>query len=278
VQDLAHHDFAVASLRRNILFGLWRYAELVTMMAGRDLAARYRGAFLGALWAILQPLVMLLLWTFIFSVVLRVKMGSDASPYTFALYLMAAMLPWLAISESVGRSVNSVLENANLVKKIVFPLEVLPSVPVVSALVGQAIGTALLLVAIPLLGRPLHVTILLLPILIIPQILLTLGLAWLAGSVGVFVRDLGQFMTPALMTWMFLTPIFYTAEAVPVSFRRVFLINPLVSLVDAHRRVLLEGKMPDLPAFCLSTLAAAVVFVLGLMWFRRSKRLFADVL
>jgi len=248
------------------------------MLAGRDLKLRYRGAFLGALWAVLQPLAMLALYTFVFSIVLRVKMGSDASPHTFALYLMAGMLPWLAISEALARSVSAIVDNANLVKKVVFPLEVLPVVPVVSALAAQAIGTALLLAALLALGRSLHVTALLLPVLVVPQVLMTVGLAWLAGSFGVFVRDLGQFIGLALTTWMFLTPIFYAPEAVPTAFRAVFDLNPLVALIDAHRSVLLEGALPDARSLGILTLASAGVFGLGLAWFRRSKPLFADVL
>ncbi len=268
----------VTSLGQTPFARLRRYTSLLAMLAGRDLAVRYRGAFLGGLWALLQPLAMLALYTFVFSIVLRVKMGSDASPHTFALYLMAGLLPWLAISEGLGRSVTAVLDNANLVKKVVFPLEVLPAVPVASALVAQGIGTALLLIAIPALGRPLHATILLVPLLLIPQLLLTLGLAWLVASLGVFVRDLGQFMSLALTTWMFLTPIFYAADAVPAEFRVIFNFNPLVPLVDAFRRVLLEGALPEPASFGLLTAVGAVIFALGLAWYRRCKRLFADVL
>lgn len=264
--------------RNNPLAALIQHYELIRMMVNRDVSARYRGSFMGMGWAVLQPLMMLLLYTFVFSLVLKVKFGVHSSPYTFALYLFCGMLPWLAISDAIGRATTVVGDHTNLVKKVVFPLEVLPTIPVVSALVSQLIGTGVFMVGMIALDKPLHWTIALLPLLVLPQLLFSMGIAWLVASIGVFIRDLGQAIGLMLTTWMFLTPIFYPADAIPDRFQWVLALNPLAVLVHLYRDIFLEGRLPDALTYLGLLAFAGLIFGLGFMWFEKTKRSFADVL
>lgn len=264
--------------RTNQLLALLRHHELIRMMVGRDLSARYRGSFVGMGWAILQPLAMLLLYTFVFSLVLKVKFGVQSSPYNFALYLFCGMLPWLAISDAIGRATTVVGDHANLVKKVVFPLEVLPTIPVVSALVSQLIGTGVFIAVLLALGKPLQWVMLLLPLLLVPQFLFSMGIAWLVASLGVFFRDLGQAIGLLLTTWMFMTPIFYPAESIPSRFKWVMALNPLAVLIQLYRQIFLEGQPPNPLAYLGLLGFAGLVFGVGLSWFNKTKRSFADVI
>ncbi len=255
-----------------------RHRHLVSMMVRRDLAQRYRGAAMGVIWALLQPLCMLLLYTFVFSVILKVKYGSDTTTGSFALYLFCGLLPWLAFSEAVTRCTSVILENANLVRKVVFPLEILPVNVVTAALVTQGIGSIILIGAILVAGIQPSWTWFLVPLLLVPQIMWTLGLGWLLASVGVYVRDIGQMIGLLLTAWMFLTPIYYPASLIPERFKLLVDLNPLAAIVEAYRALFLQSPFPDLRAMLIAVLGGAAVFILGHAWFFKTKKGFADVL
>lgn len=257
---------------------IWARRELVKTMVFRELAARYRGSVAGLAWAVIQPLAMLALYTFVFSAILRVKFGVDGSTMAFAFYLFSGMVPWLAFAEALGRAPNALMENANLVKKVVFPLEILPVNLVVTGLANALVGLGVLAVGLLVWRQGLPATWVALPLLLALQFLFTQGLAWFLASVGVFARDIGQAIGLVLTAWMFLTPIMYPASAVPEAFRWVLVANPFAALVGAYRAVLLDGVWPDWGALGVFAAIAVVCFALGNVWFRKTQHAFADVL
>src|SRR4026209_1332685 len=177
---------------------LWRLpsrADLIYSFARRDLAARYKGSALGIAWAVLTPIVMIAIFTFIFAGIFGVRFGASNSHWDYALYLFCGLLPWTMFQESVQQSANTIIVHANLVKRVVFPLETLPAAQVFAALGNQLFATVGLLIATVAIRQELHLTTLWLPVLLIPQLMFALGCAWLIASLGVFMRDIAQGIT-----------------------------------------------------------------------------------
>jgi lipopolysaccharide transport system permease protein len=230
------------------------------------------------LWALLTPAVMIAVFTFLFAGVFGARFTEGGTPWEYALYLFCGLLPWTAFSETLLQSSGIVVAHANLVKRVVFPLETLPVAQALAALVAQGFGTVALLVATALIRGELHATALWLPVLLVPQLLLTLGGAWLVASLGVFVRDTAQVLGLLLMAWMYLTPILYPEQAVPERFRPSLELNPFTPLVRGYRRALLEGAPPDWAGLAYTTALAAAFFLLGYWWFARTRKNFADVI
>ena len=258
-------------------------AQLISTLVRRDFLSRYRASSVGLFWTLIQPAFMICVYTVTFSLIMNVRFGTDASPTSFVLYLFCGMLPWLAFSESLTRSSTVVLENSNFVKKLVFPTQILPINMMLSALITEGIGIVILLIAILLFKHSLHPTVALLPVVLLPQILLTLGLGWILASLTVFIRDIANFLNLILTAWLFLTPIFYPEEIilrarVPDFFKALFVLNPMYTLVSNYRRIFLDGKMVEVRGLILLTLVSLLVFWLGYAWFYRTRRSFADVL
>ncbi|MFZ4626894.1 MAG: ABC transporter permease [Blastocatellia bacterium] len=258
------------------LLGIHR--ALLFSMVRREVSQRYRGSFLGPIWAILTPAVQIVIFTLIFSGIFQARFGGESGPLGFAVYLFCGLLPWLAFAEAVQRSTTVVVEHVNLVKRVVFPVEALTVQLSLAALVQQGIGTVVLLMAALLLERILSPTLFFLPLLLIPQLLLTIGLGWLVASFGVFLRDTGQLVQLSLMAWMYLTPIFYPESMVPAPYRWLVEANPLAPLIRSYRRVLLEGGLPDWSGLGWTTIFALACFLTGYWWFIRTRKAFADVL
>jgi lipopolysaccharide transport system permease protein len=267
--------------RRAVWRPLWelpRRADLIWPLARRMTLARYRGSALGMLWALLTPAVMIAVFTFLFAGVFGARFTEGGTPWEYALYLFCGLLPWTAFSETLLQSSGIVVAHANLVKRVVFPLETLPVAQALAALVAQGFGTVALLVATVLIRGELHATALWLPVLLVPQLLFTLGGAWLVASLGVFVRDTAQVLGLLLMAWMYLTPIIYPEQVVPLRFRPALELNPFTSLVRSYRRALLEGAPPDWTGLAYTTALAVAFFLLGYWWFARTRKNFADVI
>ena len=186
---------------------LWRNRGLIRSMVRRDMLARYRGSFAGALWTFLNPLLLMATYAFIFGGVLKTSFQNDRSGTGYVLYFLAGMLPWLAFSEAVGRSPYVILEYRNFVKKLVFPLETLPVNLVIAGLVTELFGLIIFLAGLLAARRSIPASVVWLPVLIVPQLLLTLGLCWFLAALGVFVRDLAAVIGFILTLWFFLTPI-----------------------------------------------------------------------
>jgi lipopolysaccharide transport system permease protein len=267
--------------RRSVWRPLWqlpRRFDLIFSLTRRELAARYRGSVLGIIWAVLTPVVMIAIFTIIFSGIFNARFGSGSSQWDYALYLFCGLLPWNAFQESLQLSSTTIVGHANLVKRVVFPLETLPVSLSLAAAANQMFGTVALLLAAALLRRELHATIAFLPLLLIPQLLATFGAAWLIASLGVFVRDIVQGITLFLMAWMYLTPIIYPESLVPARYRAIVNLNPFTALVRNYRRILLEGGLPDWRGLGYFAAFALVSFVFGYWWFARTRKNFADVI
>ncbi|MEA2174696.1 MAG: lipopolysaccharide transport system permease protein [Blastocatellia bacterium] len=255
----------------------WRF-DLVLSLARRELAARYKGSVLGIIWAVLTPVVMIAIFTFIFAGLFRARFGASGSGWDYALYLFCGLLPWTAFQESLQLSSTTIVSHANLVKRVVFPLETLPVAQSLAALGNQMFGTIALLAGTVLIRHELHVTMLWLPVLVLPQLLATLGAAWLLASLGVFLRDIVQGITLLLMAWMYLTPIIYPESIVPERFKPFINLNPFTPLVRSYRRIMLEGAAPDWSGLAYFTLFAIIIFIFGYWWFARTRKNFADVI
>jgi lipopolysaccharide transport system permease protein len=257
---------------------LWPHRGLTLSLVRRDIAARYRGSLGGGLWTVLNPLLLILTYYFVFGVVLESRFPGDPTRSGFVVYFLAGMLPWLAISETLGRSPALILEHGNLIKKLVFPSEVLPVVRTLAALVTQAAAVAIFLALLVILGRPVPWTAAWLPALLAPQVLMTLGLSYLLAATGAFLRDLAQVNGFVLTIWFFLTPICYPESALPPAMKPILGNNPLFWLVRGYRDILLEGSAPDWKTLALFWAFACAVFIAGKRWFRKLQAGFADVI
>lgn len=255
-----------------------RHRSLIRTMVRRDVLGRYRGSFGGAFWTVLNPLILMLTYFFVFGVVLQARFPNDPSRAGFALYFLAGMLPWLAISEAAGRAPTVMIEHRNFVKKLVFPVETLPVNLVTAGLVSEVFGVALFLLGCYLARGYVRPSAVWLPVLVIPQILLTAGICWFLAALGVFVRDLAQVNGFLLTLWFFLTPICYPETSLPGPAMRVLSKNPMFVLVRGYRDVLLEGRAPAFHSLWKVYVISVVVFVVGHAWFYKLRKSFADLI
>jgi lipopolysaccharide transport system permease protein len=267
--------------RRAVWKPLWQLPgrfDLILSLARRELGARYKGSVLGIVWAVLTPMVMIAIFTFIFAGIFKARFGESNSQWDYALYLFCGLLPWNAFQESLQLSSNTIVAHANLVKRVLFPLETLPVSQSLAAIANQMFGTAVLLLATVVIRHELHATTLLLPLLVIPQLIATLGASWLLASLGVFVRDIVQGISLILMAWMYLTPIIYPESLVPERYRSLVNLNPFTPLVRNYRRLIMEGVAPDWHGLAYFSAFAVIAFLFGYWWFARTRKNFADVL
>ncbi len=257
---------------------LYRQRKLIQLMVKRDLVGRYKGSFAGLLWTVLNPLALLFVYWFVFAVIFRVRFGTDGRPINFVYYVVAGLLPWMAFSEALIRSNTCVVENVNLVKKVVFPLEILPANHTVASYINSLVGI-LLLIFLALGSRgTLPWTIVLLPLVVLPQLLLTAGIGWFLASLGVFIRDINHVIGLVLTIWMFLTPIVYPESLVPSALRPILHLNPFTAIVVGYRNILLDGVLPPTGQWLYLLGVSVVTFFLGFYWFVRTKKAFADVI
>ncbi len=267
--------------QHNIWQTLWTLPsrrELIFSLAKRDLLTRYKGSALGVVWAIITPIVMIAIFTFIFAGVFGARFNASSSHWDYALYLFCGLVPWTMFQETLQQSATTIVSHANLVKRVVFPLETLPVAQTFSALGNQLFATVALLLGILLIQHQLPLTVVWFPVVLIPQLLLTIGAAWLLAALGVFLRDIVQGVSLVLMAWMYLTPIIYPESIVPERFRWFINLNPFTSLIRSYRRIFLENQPPDWRGLGYFAIIAVVVFIFGYWWFARTRKNFADVI
>lgn len=269
---------ALPGIVKHPIQSIWTNRRLIQSMSRRDVLARYRGSFGDVFWTILNPLLLMATYFFVFGIVLRTRFGADQSRTGFALYFLAGMLPWLAFSEPVGRSPHVILEHRNFVKKLVFPLETLPVVQVVSGFATELFAILIYAIGLLILRGSIPAAALWLPALIIPQLLFTLGLCWFLSALGAYVRDLGQIMGFLMTLWFFLTPICYPETQMPAAALPLLGKNPLFVLVRGYRAIFLEGHAPEWQALWKLWLLALAAFLFGYAWFHKLRRSFADVI
>jgi len=257
----------------------WRHRALISRLARREVEGRYRGSLLGLTWSVATPLLMLAVYTFVFSVVFKARWGTGSERRgEFALVLFSGLLTFGLFSECVNRAPGTILESVSYVKKVVFPLEILAWVGLLGALFNTAIGVLILLAGHLALGVLPPLSTLLLPVLLVPLCLLVLGTTWFLSSVGVFLRDIRQIVPILTTVLLFVSPIFYPASAVPEPYRSFLSLNPLAPTVESVRAALFFGQAPDWASWVSSLGLSSVVCWLGFTWFANTRRAFADVL
>lgn len=264
----------VRSIARNI----FQRRELIRILTWRDFQSRFRGSAGGLFWSIIQPLFMMIIYTIVFSSFLKVRFGSSDSPYVFAVYLLCGLLPWNAFSEGLLLSTNLIRQNQNLVKRVVFPLEVLPINISLVALLQQGIGMILLIPLTILVAGHVYWTLLLIPIVMLIQVLFQTGVNWLWTSFSVYIPDLRQFTTMLVTILMFMTPIFYPEEMIPAQARFIVDINPMAMIIGLYRSLMLEGQPPDPGRLVAASIISLLTFLVGYYWYMRHKKHFTDFL
>lgn len=259
---------------------LWRYRDLIGQFTRREIEGRYRGSFLGIVWSFVNPLTMLLIYTFVFGVVFKAKWpnAKTGSLSEFAVTLFCGLTAFNIFSECVARAPGLITGVPNYVKKVIFPLEILPISVLGAALFHAGVSLSILLVANILVSGGLPWTLVLLPVVLLPLLLLALGLSWFLASLGVFVRDIGYTVALMVQVLFFLTPIFYAIENIPEPYRAVIALNPMTTIVEDVRRVVLWGSLPGWGALLLLVVSCGVVMLLGYAWFMKTKKAFADVI
>jgi len=264
----------------NIFNTLWVYRELIWQFTLREVQNRYKGSYLGIIWSIINPLFMLIVYTFVFGVVFKARWGLQTSDNKaeFALTLFCGLIVFNIFSECITRAPGLVISNPNYVKKVIFPLEILPVSVLGSALIHTLISLILLEIGTMLCLHKINLTIFMFPIIIMPVIFFSLGLSWLFSSLGVFIRDLMHGVSFLTQVLFFMTPIFYPISAVPERYQLVMKINPLTVIVEDSRSVLMWGQEPNWISWGIVTIASLIVMQLGYLWFMKSKRAFADVM
>jgi lipopolysaccharide transport system permease protein len=262
-----------------VFTSLWRHRGLIWEMTKRDVVGRYRGSAMGILWSFLNPIVMLAVYTFVFNVVFRARWGVENVTKTeFALVLFAGLIVHRLFAECVNRAPSLILTNVNYVKKVVFPLEILPWMAMGSALFHTLISVLVLLIAIALVNFQLNWTVLLFPFLLLPLVLLTMGISWFVASLGVFLRDVGETTGIITTIMLFLSPVFFPASALPDEYRGLLQINPLTFIIEQSRDVLIWGKPLDWQGWGIYLVSSLAAAWLGLFWFQKTRKGFADVL
>lgn len=270
-------NFSIAP--QEVAASYWRNRSLINTLIKREVVGRYRGSFLGLLWSFFNPVLMLVVYTFVFSVIFKARWNSGSDSKTeFALVLFAGMIVFNLFAECVNRAPGLILANVNYVKKVVFPLEILPWVTLGAAMFHALISIGVWGIAyLILFGIP-PLTMLLLPVVLLPLLLFILGFSWGLASLGVYLRDVSQIIGVFTTVLMFLSPIFYPISALPEEYRFLLLMNPLTPSVEGARDVLYWGKALDPAVYSVHLLAAAMFAWLGFAWFQKTRRGFADVL
>ena len=270
------HPTSLSSLGKS----LWKQRQLIKQMAWREVAGRYKGSVMGLLWSFINPVLMLTVYTFVFSVVFKARWGISGgdSKTTFALILFVGLIVHGLLAEALNRAPTLILDNSNYVKKVIFPLEILPVISLVSALFHSTISLIVLLIASIAINGYLPWTVIFIPIVLLPLITLTLGLSWAIASLGVYIRDVGQTMSIITTIMLFLAPVFFPLSAIPEKYHFYILANPLTFIIEQAREVLIFGRLPDWLNLGIYMIVASTVAWLGYIWFQKTRRGFADVL
>ncbi len=264
---------------KEMISSIWRNRHLIMALTKREIIGRYRGSAFGILWSFFNPIFMLVVYTFVFSVVFKARWGGGGESKTeFALVLFAGIIVFNLFSECMNRAPNLILTNANYVKKVVFPLETLTIVTLGAALFHMAVSFIVWLIFyLFLFGFP-KPTILLLPLVLLPLILLTLGLTWFLASLGAYLRDIGQVIGVVTTALLFLSPIFYPISILPEKYQIIIHLNPLTTVIEQTRDTLIWGNTPNIALWVSSLAIGALIAWFGFAWFQKTRKGFSDVL
>ncbi len=251
----------------------FHYIELVYNLAKKDLKVRYKTASLGFLWAILNPLLMMVVLTVIFSIFLRIK-----TDYPYSVFILTGLIPWAFFNLSLSSCTNSIVDNSNLIKKVYFPREIIPVSIVLANLINFFLSIIILFVFLLSFKIKLTYFILFLPAIIVLQILFTVGISLLTSSLNVYYRDIRYIVEASLLMWFYATPVFYPITMVPERIKSYYFLNPMAGIITSYRRILLEGQPPDLYLFMETSLITVAVLVIGYVVFKKIEPAFADLI
>ncbi|WP_295447154.1 ABC transporter permease [uncultured Thiodictyon sp.] len=268
-----------SSSPRQMAFSFWHNRGLINQLVRREVIGRYRGSMLGVAWSFFNPMLMLLVYTFVFSVVFKSRWGQsdNESQASFAVLLFVGMIVHGLFAEVANRAPMLIFANVNYVKRVVFPLEILPLVAIGSALFHASVSLLVLLLAQVVFAHELHWTIVLFPLVVMPLVLATMGAAWFLASIGVYVRDIGQTIGIVTTVMMFLAPVFYPLSSLSPRYQALLQINPLTFIIESGRQVLLFGQSPNWYGWTLYLAISMLVAWGGFWWFQKTRKGFADV-
>ncbi|OPA99692.1 ABC transporter permease [Pseudomonas fluorescens] len=263
----------------SLVVSLWKYRSLISQMTKREVIGRYRGSVMGLTWSFFNPILMLAVYTFVFSEIFNARWaGVDTGKGGFAILLFVGMIVHGLFAECANRAPTLVMANSNYVKKVVFPLEILPVITLGSALFHSCISLLVLLVAQFLILGQLHWTMVLFPLVLVPLILATLGVCWLLASLGVYLRDVGHVITVLTTVLLFLSPVLYPVAALPEVYKPWLKLNPLTYIIEESRRVLLFGELPHWESLLVAVTVGAIIASMGYWFFQKTRKGFADVI
>ena len=273
-----HADYPIDL--KAMVASLWQYRQLIMGMTQREIVGRYKGSVLGLFWSLVQPLFMLALYTLVFSGVFNARLSTAPTQnhIEFALSLFVGLILHGFFAEVLGRAPMQIISNTNFVKKIVFPLHILPVISLGAALFQGAVSLGVLLVAILLLRGHLPLSVAYLPVVLLPFILITLGLAWLLTSLGVYLRDIGQGIGMLITVLLFASPVFYPLSALPTTLQETLMLNPLNVAIEQIRRILMDGQAPQWDALGIYSIVSLIITWAGYAWFQKTRKGFANVL
>ena len=265
-----------------LLHSLFRNRQLIMQMTKREVVGRYKGSVMGLLWSFLNPLFMLAVYTFFFSVVFKARWnvanGVEESKTQFAVVLFVGLIVHGLFADVVNRAPSLIISNINYVKRVVFPLEILPVITLFSTMFHSLVSLLVLLIAYVSFNGYLPWTVVFTPLIFLPLIIITLGFAWLLASLGVFMRDVGQTVGIFTMVLMYISPVFFPIAIMPEAFRPIMMANPLTFIIEQARDVLIWGNLPDWQGVAIYTIAACIFTWLSFIWFQKTRKGFADVL
>jgi lipopolysaccharide transport system permease protein len=273
-----HQTFSASPV--NMFVSLWRNRQLAWQMVRREVAGRYRGSIIGLAWSFLNPLLMLVVYTFVFSVVFKARWSTNGeeSRTDFAITLFTGMIVFNLFAELINRAPGLIVSNASYVKKVLFPLEILPWVSLGSVLFHSLVSLIVLLLAQLLFKLSLPWTSIFLPLVLLPLVIASLGLAWFLAALGVYIRDVGQVTGVFTTVLMFISAVFYPVSILPASYQTWLQLNPLVLIITESRNVLIFGTLPNWPALGLVLILSLVTAAGGFWFFQKMRKGFADVL
>ena len=262
----------------NFLISIYQNSYMIRSMVMRDLRSRYVGSFLGLFWSIIHPLTQIVIYYFVFSVILKIKLGPEYGQTNFAMWLVAGLLPWMFFAEIVTRAPGAILEQSALITKTVFPSEILPVVQLMAAIINHLIGMMIFIGFLFINGQGVSMKIFLILPFMLTTCLFALGIAWLISALNVFLRDIGQIIGVFVNIWFFLTPIIYPRHLIPDSLQGLYGLNPMLHTVEAYRVGLLGKTDLYLEEVSYVLLLGLFTFALGGLIFKKLKPAFADVL
>lgn len=261
-----------------ISIALLKNKDLIAQFTSREIHGKYKGSILGIFWSLIHPLALLLIYTFVFGMIFGARWPESKSNslVEYSVTLFCGIIVFGILQECIGRAPTLITANPNLVKKVIFPLEIMPVSVLMAALFHGGIGLLLLITMNLLVNGVINWTLVFLPIILIPLVFLILGLSWFLSSFGVFLKDMGPIINLFSMVWFFLTPVFYSIKNVPEKLQWLMYLNPMAYIVESFRRTVIWGELPGYKLYIVWMIISFLIMMLGYAFFKLTRKIFAD--